>query len=248
MIFCVRDGCATAEPTPGNSRLCDTCRDRVHDDLRWVEFLAANLTPVKKVRPEMVATASGFGSSPPLDLHAVAQLDPRSAATGVHRVHTGPEDEDNPPLSVPGVIGDWARQVWEQRTPPSLRHVIYAPRTLGEAISTLLLALGWICEQEWVLDFADEVRQLRRQLAASTGEAPPKPVASCTHREGEPPAKGQADERPVCGGGIVVRQRDDPGIAYSAGARCLSCGTIYTGFELLRIARGNGPMRDAGLR
>ncbi|MGZ3140816.1 hypothetical protein ACVDFE_02185 [Lentzea chajnantorensis] len=248
MIFCSREGCTTEEPTTGNSLLCDTCRDRVHDDLRWVEFHAANLTPVKKVRPEMVATAAGFSSAPPLDLHAVAQLDPRSNAVGVHRVHTGPEDDDHPPLSVPAVLGGWAQQVWEDRTPPSLRHLVPAPHTVRDAISTLLVALGWVSEQPWVLDLADEVRQLRRELAVTNGEAPPKPVASCTRREGDPPTKGQADERPACGGGIVIREQDKAGVPFVVGARCLSCGTVYSGFEVIRLARANKALRDNGIR
>ncbi|MGW4114804.1 hypothetical protein ACWEFJ_28350 [Actinosynnema sp. NPDC004786] len=239
MIFCMLPGCTNPEPTVGNSDVCDRCRERLHDRLRWIEFFVANLTPVKAVRPGMVATAAGFESASPAFDDAIVMLDPRSSAVGVGRSLTGPDDDEHPPLSAPAVLGGWARQVWEARTPRSLRHLIPPPRNVGHAVSTLLAALGWICEQRWVGDFAEEIGDLYRQLAAATGETPPRPVATCIRREGDPPGDGGLDDRPVCGGGIVARQHtaEDAEGPVMVGARCLSCGASYTGFDLLRLGR-----------
>ncbi|MFC6090858.1 hypothetical protein [Saccharothrix lopnurensis] len=238
MIFCELPGCTNPEPVPGNSRVCDLCREKLHERLRWVEYFAAHLTPVRGTRPQLVATASGFESASPADDHVLAMLDRRSSAVGVGRTHTGPEDAEHPPLSVPAVLGGWAQQVWEARTPESLRHLIGPPQTVRDAVSLLLTSLGWIGEQDWADDFAEEVGDLYRQLAAATGEAPPKPVATCTHRDGPPPAEGDVDERPECGAGVVVRERtdDESRGPRPVGARCLA-GHSYTGFQLLKLVK-----------
>ncbi|WP_157767850.1 hypothetical protein [Actinosynnema pretiosum] len=205
--------------------------------MRWIEFHLAHLTPVRSVRPQLVATSSGFGSASPADDAVLVMLDPRSAATGVGRSRTGPDDDEHPLLSAPAVLGGWARQVYELRTPPSLRALIPAPRTVREAVSTLLAALGWICTQPWVPDFAAELHQLRRQLAAATGEAPPPVVATCTAPRDDLAAA--VDGRAVCDGGIVVCEREDArsGLVTPIGARCLVCHRVYTAFELIDLAQ-----------
>jgi hypothetical protein len=239
MILCTSATCRTQEPTQGNSLLCDDCRDRLHLTIRWIEFHLAHLTTVKAVRPQMVSTAGGFESASPANDDVIVMLDPRSAAVGVGRFHTGPDDDPKPPLSAPAVLGGWALMAWEGRTPPSLRDFMPRPCTVRDAVSELLTALGWICGQDWVHDFADEVGQLNRQLRAATGEAPPKPVASCvrsvgTWEDGEGPPQ-------LCGGGIVLWERPATDTRpATAGARCLTCSASYTGFELIDLAKGRG--------
>ncbi|AXX32052.1 hypothetical protein KCV87_32260 [Actinosynnema pretiosum subsp. pretiosum] len=237
MTWCAIAGCESPEPVPGDWLVCDRCHDRLHSGLRWIEFYLAHLTPVRGVRPQLVATSSGFGSASPADDAVLVMLDPRSAATGVGRSLTGPDDDEHPLLSAPAVLGGWARQVYDQRTPPSLRALIPAPRTVRDAVSTLLASLGWICAQPWAPDFAAELHQLRGQLAAATGEAPPPVVATCTEPRDDLAAP--VDGRAVCGGGIVVCEREEPrtGLVMPVAARCLLCHRVYSAFELIDLAQ-----------
>lgn len=238
MTLCTSAHCRTPDAIPeGDGRLCDGCLDRLWTTLRWAEFHLATLSPVKAVRPEMVATAGGFESASPANDSALVLLDLRSAPRGVGRSLTGPDDDDTSLLSAPAVLGGWARQVWEERTPPSLRRLIPAPATVRDAVSALLSALPWIAEQDWVGDFEDEVGQLNRQLRGVNGEAPPAPVATCTELLGDRPATAE-DTRPVCGGDIVMWKHDRVGsLPPVVGARCLACARKYTGFELIDLAK-----------
>ncbi|MFC6089446.1 hypothetical protein [Saccharothrix lopnurensis] len=237
MTLCTSPSCRTPDAhVEVDSLLCVPCVDRLWQLLRWIEWHLAMLSPRRRVRPQMVATAGGFGPSSPANDDALVLLDPRSAARGVGRSLTGPEDDPNPLLSAPAVLGGWAEQVWEARTPESLRSLIPAPATLREAVSTLLLALPWVARQAWVLTFADEVDQLARQVRGVVGDAPDKPVATCTRLVGAAPAPGAVDDRPVCGEDVTMWKHERDGQAPLVGARC-GGGHTFTGFELIDLAR-----------
>lgn len=242
MKLCESERCRTQESTEGGSRFCDDCRERLHTAIRWVEYHLAYLSPVKMVRPQMISTSGGFESASPANDDVIVMLDPRSSAVGVGRVHTGPEDTENPLLSAPAVLGGWALMVWEERTPSSLRNAGTRPVTVRDAVTELLTSLGWICAQEWVHDLSDEVHRLNRQLRAATGDAPPTPVASCVRPVSLEPADG------VCSGGIVLCEQPPSGDGQAAvGARCLACGASYTGFELIDLAKARAGHVDAAV-
>jgi hypothetical protein len=159
----------------------------------------------------------GFESTPPINLHIRAQLDPESKPFPL-----GPDDVDRPPLSVDRTLGYW----WAL--------AIKARGDLGD--------LDWLVHQPWVENYVRDLRTLAAQLRAATGDPPPKPVARCLRvlglgdREllycGEdlfmPPTEPRGDDEPI-------RPNEMPEI------RCPNprCGHTYTGVELLRLKLAN---------
>lgn len=235
MRFCTLPRCQSNEPPTADSLLCEPCIERLRVLLRDVEFNVAHLHAVKAVRPEMVPTGGAFESCSPADDHNIVMLDPRTKVNGYHTPDglyraDRPDDDPNPTLSAPGVLGSWAQQLWEARTSPLLQTMFSGPATIREAVSELILGTTWIAAQDWVLDYAEELAQLNGQLRAAIGDAPPTAVAVCSRKlAGEP-----------CGGDIIPWERTgDEARPGNGGARCVRCRHTYYGFDLidLRLAQ-----------
>lgn len=219
MSDCLLPRCRSGEPAAVDSHLCEPCIEHLVSTLRTVEENVAALTPVKSVKPGMVATASGFESASPAADHALVMLDPRSKITGVSRTITGPDDDAEPPLSV-AVLGEWAQLAG------------WTTGTVRDAVSGLLVNHRWITEQDWVVDYADELFRLLAQLLRANGDGPPIPQAACIRPIGSITV-GRKAVPVLCNGPIVEVRYQNGG-----GARCLACGESYSGFQLVRLALG----------
>lgn len=228
MQQCARAQCRTKGLPEGGSLLCAACITWFTALLRDTEAHIAVLTTERRATGSSERGNFGYGSSSPAADHVIAMLDPRSSANAVN-----PDDEENPPLSV-AVLGEWARRVG------------WRGGTVRDAVSALLISHQWITAQPWVLDLLDELSRLHRQVAAAAGDAPPRPVASCT----------LLINGVVCGGDVVQVDRVEPGAGLSTplGARCLRCAQTYSGTDLvrLRVAQGlrdeqEGPPRGGGV-
>ena len=219
MSPCLLPRCRSGQDAASDSRLCETCIGHLVSTLRTVEENVAALTPVKGVRPGMVATASGFESASPAADHVLVMLDPRSKITGPQRTLTGPDDDLEPPLSV-AVLGEWAQLAG------------WTVGTVRDAVSALLVNHRWITDQDWVVDYADELYRLLGQLLRANGDGPPIPQAACIRPIGSVTV-GRTTVPVLCNGPIVEVRYQTGG-----GARCLACDESYSGFQLVRLALG----------
>ncbi|CAL9606456.1 hypothetical protein SUDANB95_05499 [Actinosynnema sp. ALI-1.44] len=215
MNLCALPRCSSGDYAASDSLLCEDCIAWVVATLRDTEECIAELRPTKPRGAGGVNPNADYESGSPAADHVLVMLDPRSKAVGVGRTLTGPDDQDEPPLSV-AVLGEWAELAgW-----PAGRH------TVRDAVSALLVNHRWITSQDWVVDYVEELTRLHRQAAAAIGDGPPAPVASCTRV-----IRGE-----VCGGGIVQWARiAENGHHGEGGARCLECRHSYRGVELIRL-------------
>lgn len=112
--------------------------------------------------------------------------EPPGAYTKKEDVWIGADDrehaeQESPARSVPFTLAGMAGLVAEERdmTPPCTRFV-------GELVRWLDVQLDFIARQEWVVDFAEDLRALQKQLRPVTGD-PPIRIGLCpnTIDEGE---------------------------------------------------------------
>lgn len=140
-------------------------------------------------------------------------------------------EDTSPVRSVPHTLASWAELVAEERD--------VKPGTGGVAdlCAWLDRHLDWISRQEWVTDFADDLRQLHAQLKTATGDGKPSPVGHCI----------ELLDTGECGAPIFMprgekpRAPDEP-IRDLPELRCGSCGSTYTGRRLI-LLKLNGEKR-----
>lgn len=225
MTACIVDTCDRT-PTGGNYA-CDECVEHLRALLRELDHYLRVVTPM---RPTLATgpSAAGYESRSPAADHVLVMLDPRSKANG-HQAENGagridrPDDEPDPALSVPAVLADLAFRVWhEVDHDDELWLPASKPRTVGDAITLLLLAAPWLAGTDWLSHALDDVRTLRNQLARAANDAPLEVIAECTDLVAGRRCGGPVRERPA------TEKR--PG-----GARCGTCKRNYDGLDLVRL-------------
>lgn len=149
---------------------CWDCHDRVRTQLRELVIRYLKLTAAPSAGAGVARRAPGYGSRPPLNLHAAMLRDPRTAPAEVGEPHA--------PLNL---LLTWGRWIRRERTQPAVRYPAGAEDGMIVHIeaSYLLSSLDWVTRQQWVGTFAEQLRAVVSQLRSATGEPNPKPVATC---------------------------------------------------------------------
>jgi hypothetical protein len=159
----------------GPFHACDWCCSQLTLWLTEIETNFARLNPQPLASLPGGSFGSAFGSKSPAQDHVIAMMDPRSSPAK----RTGNEDDrENAPLSVPGVVGEWARFVWRQ---PGCEDPW--PGTVGAGLEYLRAKVGWFAWQDCVAEFASEVRELHLQLVAHA--EPKRKIGECPTVLGE---------------------------------------------------------------
>jgi hypothetical protein len=146
------------------TRTCDGCRNRIGGMLGQIPELFTYLVMTSRRRDQ---TGSGDGRSSraihaaiPGNLDALSLIGPAAAGPVMHG-----EDQAGP-TPVLELLLSWCDVIAEGRgLKPVRRHVT--------AVTVRLTAhLPWIVEQEWVVDFEAEVRELLRTIRGVTRTEP----------------------------------------------------------------------------
>lgn len=203
--------------------VCGRCTEAFIDDLeevaeRWPELSAV---PVKGDPGER--GSPGFSSSPPGSVHVMAMRDPRSRDYAVRR---DPECESTRPvMSVPATLIRYCRVIIHAR-----RYRLAVPREVPEQTKFLGRQSDWLMKTPHGREACFEVRGLRNQLRASTGDPNPEPIGFCFV---------YVDDTKQCGGPIYMppslpRAPDEP-IRTMPVLQCPKCGEKYDGRRLILL-------------
>lgn len=205
-IVCPQGRVKAAEP---HKLVCFHCSNRVLRCLAELEDYLPRLSLLKTVTGEP-GRKVGFGSQSPANDTAIHHTDWRttpSALDGMGAVAT---------------VHEWATQVRDNRglaCPTKL--------TVFVELHALRTNHAWIMAQEWVGDYAAEVREIHAAVRQAANDPIPRAVGKCiTIRKG-----GEC-------GADVYELPDASGVKCSDKA----CRRIYTGLDLdrLRIAQEAG--------
>lgn len=210
------NGRAWAQADPGY-RTCGRCHQRIHEWLSPITVdgdgrpdsipgLYAMLSPLPGVGGGGQRRAPGFGSRSPADDYIIAIRDPRSTRLAVGDPH-----------SAPGLLGAWTGLLVDERklVPPT--------RTVPAMARFLDVHLDHVTRQDWVEDFATELRELHAQMRA-IGQQRSK-IGDCpnTIDEGEHTRRCSARLfAPLYGGDQIA---------------CWACGRQWARDEWLRLGR-----------
>lgn len=157
--------------------VCHRCVEQLRAALREVAERFGMLDPMPGGGAELVRGAPGFGSRSPGSDHILCMRDKRSKADacvwvgGDGRIHREPT---YPPLSVCGVLEDWALDVVDARGFAPLRK----PVTVAQLCTWLDNQLDWIAKQDCVVEFHRDILLLIAQLKPVTGGGQ-KAIAIC---------------------------------------------------------------------
>lgn len=193
------------------------CHDRLEGHLGEIVARYARLTARPQGGQGFGRRAPGYGSRPPLNIHAATLRDPRTAPVDLGDPHS--------PLNL---FISWAN--WIRTARGQLRLTAYPLddlMALDIEWRYLTNAMDWITRQPWVPRFDGQVRAVVSQLRTATGEPNPRPVGTCSV-EGcghplFPPRAGTLDI--VCGGcGALYEPLDQVRMVHSAKAGCATCG------------------------
>lgn len=170
-------------------------------DLRATEMLMHRRVGYGRRQP-------GYQSSPPLNLTVLDALDGRAV---------GEFAEEHRPVL--WRLESLCRQLWEERhdAGDAGDRESYAVDLAGLTVY-LLAQTEWAAFQPWVDDFADNVRDVHRDVRRLAGDAPGRPLAPCMVVGCEAPvywARGTEEQPDV--------------------ARCSKCHRTYTGMDLVRL-------------
>lgn len=192
---------------------CELCEDKLDRALREIADRYEKLDPRPSGSQASDGTPRppGFESRAPASEHIIAMMDPRSSEVARvwiaadRRVH---QESERPPLSVYTMLLREVYEVAEQRE-MSLPDPCERVRHLTD---WLLRHVEWITRQEAVVDFADVLRLLNRQLRPVTGDKPRRPLARCPNQVNET----------TCGGSLY-----GPASLSSSVIRCAACGGTW---------------------
>lgn len=200
--------CPGAKPAQAEAgkQVCFRCSNRILRDLREIEEYLPTLSLLKTVTGGE-GRSPGFGSRSPANDTAIHHTDWRttpSALDGMGAVAT---------------VHEWAKNVREGRgmEPP-------ASLTFWGEVHALRVNHAWIVCQEWVADYAGELREIRAAVRAAANDPVPRSVGRCIHqlKHGE------------CGADVYE-------LPDASGVKCSNqeCGRIYTGldYDRLRVAQ-----------
>ena len=225
------DGACVTHRPPGEGRAwrradpgfktCSACHTRIHawlspltvdDDGRpdSIPGLYAALSPLPGVGGGGMRRAPGFGSRSPANDHILAIRDPRSTRL-----------EPGDPHSVPGVLAAWVGLLIEERS------LIPPARTVADMARFLDNHLDYLTREDWVEDFAEELRALHSQLRAIGQQR--RRIGLC------PNTVDEGDTTRQCGAGLYAP-------LYSDVIKCHACGREWQRADWLRL----GYLLDTG--
>lgn len=193
---------------------CEVCEDKLSAKLVEIAVRYEKLSPAPGGGQALdgMPTPKGFESKSPANEHVIAMMDHRSSdqarvwVGGDGRVHS---ESEHPPLSVYTTLLAEVYEVAERRF-MALPDPIGQVRDLTEWLDR---HVSWITTQGSVVDFAEVLRQLVRQLRPATGDRPKRPFGYC-------PVRPNADSEP-CGGPLFA-----PPVTSSI-IRCGMCGSEW---------------------
>lgn len=166
-------------------------------------------TPAGAQAPDGTPAPKGFESKAPANDHVIVMMDRRSSdiarvwVGGDGRVH---RESERPPLSVYTTLLAEVYDVAERRE-MELPDPAYKVRHLTYWLDR---HVSWLTTQDSVVDFAEVLRSLVRQLRPATGDRPKRPFGYC-------PVRPNEDSNP-CGGPLFT-----PPVTSSI-IRCPQCG------------------------
>jgi hypothetical protein len=211
---------AWVQADPGY-KTCKLCHQRIHE---WLSPLTANddgrpdsivglyalLNPMPGVIGNGMRRAPGFGSRSPANDHIIAMRDPRST-----RLQVGD------PHSVPGVLASWIALLIDERSlvPPA--------RTVPAMARFLDNHLDYLTRQDWVEDFATELRELHSQLRAIGQQR--RRIGTC------PSTIDEGEHTRLCDTALFAP-------LYTDVIKCHACGREWPRTEWLRL----GYLLDVG--
>lgn len=206
--------CPPAKPREAEQgkQVCFHCSNRILRCLRELEDYLPRLS-LLKTRGEGGRGRPGFGSSSPVNDAAIHHTDWRTTPTALDG------------MGAVATVHEWATNVRDGRElqPPAALSV------WGE-IEALRHNHSWIACQDWVGDYAAELREIHAAVRAVAADPVPRSVGKC----------------------IAIRQHDECGAAVfelpdASGVKCSSCGRVYSGLSLIRLQLSNEhPGQEAG--
>jgi hypothetical protein len=159
---------------------CETCEDKLGTRLVEITTRYEKLSP----RPSSSQASDGmpgpkgFESKAPASEHVIAMMDNRSSPVarvwigGDGRIH---RESERPPLSVYTTLLVEVYDVAERRE-MALPDPCWQVRHLTAWLDR---HVNWLTTQESVVEFAEVLRELNRQLKPAVGERGKKPFGSC---------------------------------------------------------------------
>lgn len=187
------------------------CHDRIADQLGEIVQRYARLTAKVSHSHDFGRRAPGYHSRPPLNIHAAALRDPRTAPLELGQPHS--------PLNL---FITWATWIRGERRQDAL--VQYPPDDLAVLDFEwryLTTSMDWITRQPWIPRFAEQTKAVVSQLRSATGEPNPKPIGKCDGIEGVTPGCGHPLFPPTEGRNV----------------RCGGCSAEYDPLEQIRLRR-----------
>lgn len=188
---------------------CEHCEGNLESTLQEIADRYEKLDPRPGGQGELGGRgAPGFGSRAPASEHIIAMMDPRSSEVAKvwvaadMRVH---RESERPPLSVYSMLLREVYEIAEQRE-MSLPEPGLRVRHLTEWLSR---HVEWVTRQDSVVEFAEVLKALKKQLRPVTGDKPKRPFAECPN----------ILDKSICGGPLFA----PPTLAHST-IRCQSCG------------------------
>lgn len=196
----------------------EDCEQTIQRRLRELETYAAVLhaftAPTRG--PATGTRAPGYSSRSPANDDVIVALDGRSTANG-----SGPDDVDEPVLSIPAGVHDLA--VWMRE-----EHQLQHPRwwTITSEVAYLLGRVAYAAMHRWCTEFDKQIADLHRQARGLARDQPARPISEC---------------RVVgCGGYVYpATLRESDGTTHD-GTRCARCLRVYTGLDLVRLYQAQG--------
>lgn len=164
-------GDARPAQIPDDRYACTGCVTALRHTLRGIEVYAHLLTIMTlPLQGRGERRSPGFGSRSPARDDVIVALDYRSRTGG-----DGDDDEDQPTRSILGTLHQLASWVRDERD-------IAAPReiTVTTEIGHLLGGVEYAAHQDWVDEFAADLRELHAQCRRLAGDQPPRPIGRCT--------------------------------------------------------------------
>lgn len=200
---------------------CDPCITQTRRWLRELELYTTWLHMPTMLAPHRGTTGRrqpGYGSRPPARIEALVVLDRRSHTNPIplnQALGLGLDNDDNPAWPILGTLhglAQYIRATLDQSPPRTV--------TVTGELGYLLAHIDWCAQQPWVADVIADIHDLHTQ-ARNLAYDRPEAIADCLNV--------------TCDGKVFwVRARDKAGQAMDK-ARCVACGRIYTGLDLVRL-------------